>query len=277
MKICYVKKKVLLAALFIFMLAVIALVVFPRVSNYIAVKAGAGTDNWGLSFQEKGAQPIGNANADYLADFNTYYVGNPDEKVIYLTFDAGFENGQTAQILDVLKEQQVPAAFFLVGTYIKDHPDLVKRMVAEGHIVGNHTMHHPDMAQISDLESFQKELADTEALYQEVTGEEMPKFYRPPQGKFNEQNLTFAKDLGYTTVFWSLAYVDWYQDQQPTKEEAFEKLIPRIHPGAVVLLHSTSQTNADILAELLTKWKELGYTFRPISDLPQDAAVLPKN
>ena len=140
-------------------------------------------------------------------------------------------------------------------------------MVEEGHTVGNHTYHHPDMSKISDQASFQKEMDDVAALFKEVTGKEMVKYYRPPQGKYSETNLEMAKDLGYQTFFWSLAYVDWYQDQQPTKEEAFDKLLGRIHPGAIVLLHSTSQTNGEILDELLTKWEEMGYTFKPLSEL----------
>lgn len=146
-------------------------------------------------------------------------------------------------------------------------PDLVKRMVEEGHTVGNHTYHHPNMSNISTLEDFSKELSDLEALYQEAIGQPMTKYYRPPQGVYSESNLEMAQKLGYQTFFWSLAYVDWYQDKQPTHEEAFSKLIPRIHPGAVVLLHNTSKTNGEILDELLTKWEELGYTFHPLSEL----------
>lgn len=147
----------------------------------------------------------------------------------------------------------------MVGNYLETSPELVKQMVAEGHTVGNHTFHHPEMSKISDAASFEKELKDVETLYQKITGEELTRFYRPPQGKYNTQNLQMAGDLGYKTFFWSLAYVDWIQDQQPTKEAAFDKLLKRIHPGAVVLLHSTSSTNAQILDELLTKWEEMGY------------------
>ena len=194
-------------------------------------------------------------------------MGSPEDKVIYLTFDAGYENGNTEPILDALKKHQAPAAFFLVGNYLETSPDLVKRMINEGHIVGNHTYHHPDMSKISTSQAFQKELTDLEALFQQITGQPMSKFYRPPQGKYSESNLQMAKDLGYTTFFWSLAYVDWYQDKQPSKEEAFDKLLSRIHPGAVVLLHSTSSTNAAILDELLTKWEQMGYRFESIDKL----------
>ena len=140
-------------------------------------------------------------------------------------------------------------------------------MVAEGHTVGNHTYHHPDMSSIADLTAFQKEMDDNAALFSEVTGQKMANYYRPPQGKYSTKNLEMAKQLGYHTFFWSLAYVDWNVDAQPTKEEAFEKLLGRIHPGAIVLLHSTSKTNGEILDELLTKWEEMGYTFHPLSEL----------
>ena len=225
------------------------------------------TGSWGLSFRQEGVAPMGSAGADALAALDGAYLGDTSEPVIYLTFDAGYENGCTEKILDVLKKQEVPAAFFLVGNYMERNADLVRRMVAEGHIVGNHTMHHPDMSKITEEAAFQKELEDLEALYEQVTGQKLPKYYRPPQGIYSEENLKMAQKLGYKTVFWSLAYVDWNNDAQPTKEEAFSKLIPRIHNGAVVLLHSTSQTNAEILDELLTKWKEMGYRFGTLDEL----------
>lgn len=229
--------------------------------------ASTETTNWGLSFQKDGETPIGNASAEELKKYHSYYCGNKDKKVIYLTFDAGYENGYMPEILDVLKKEKVPAAFFVVGTYIKENPDLIKRMEKEGHIVGNHTMTHPDMSAIADDEAFKKELNQVEALYKEATGKKMKKFYRPPQGKFSFYNLQQADKLGYTTVFWSLAYVDWYVDQQPTREEALQKLMPRTHNGAVILLHSTSKTNAQILQELITKWKEEGYQFKSLEKM----------
>ena len=193
--------------------------------------------NWGLSFQQEGKPPVGNATSDYLAQFNA------------------------------LKKHNAPATFFLVGNYLNTSPDLVKRMVAEGHNVGNHTFHHPDMSKISTKESFEKELSDLETLFQQTTGQTMKKYYRPPQGKYSEANLAMAKEMGYHTFFWSLAYVDWYEDKQPSKEEAFQKLTGRIHPGAIVLLHSTSKTNGQILDELLGKWEEMGYRFASLDDL----------
>ena len=225
------------------------------------------TGSWGLSFQKEGYAPKGPATAAELAELNAAYLGDTTQKKIYLTFDSGYENGSTAKILDVLKAHNVPAAFFLVGNYIERNPDLVRRMVDEGHIVANHTMHHYDMSRLSDEAAFSKELTDLESLYLEVTGEEMPKFYRPPQGVYSHKNLEMAKKMGYKTVFWSLAYVDWNNDAQPTREHALSKLLPRIHNGAVVLLHSTSQTNGEILDEVLTEWKKMGYSFGVISEI----------
>ena len=225
------------------------------------------TASWGLSFRTEGAPPMGPAGKEQLQKYDAVYLGNTEEKVIYLTFDAGYENGATAKILDALKKHNAPASFFLVGNYLEKNPDLVRRMVNEGHIVANHTMHHYDMSKRSDKAAFSKELTDLENLYREITGGEMPKYYRPPQGIYSQENLEMAKELGYKTVFWSLAYVDWNNDKQPTADYAFSKLLPRTHNGAVVLLHSTSATNAQIMDELLTKWEEMGYRFGSIEEL----------
>jgi len=228
----------------------------------------ASADNWGLSFPNEGQPPVGNAAQEDLARHNAYFLGDTSQKVIYLTFDCGYENGYTAQILDTLKKHRAPAAFFVVGNMIESAPDLIRRMADEGHIVGNHTFHHPDMSAISDQTAFQKELDQLSDLYRTTTGQELPKFYRPPQGKYSMENLKQADALGYRTVFWSLAYVDWYVDNQPTREQAYSKLLPRIHDGAIVLLHSTSKTNSDILDDLLTRWEGMGYTFASLEDLP---------
>ena len=225
------------------------------------------TGSWGLSFRQEGAPPIGTAGADQLGRYDAAYLGDTSEKVLYLTFDAGYENGCTAQILDTLKKHNIKAAFFLVGNYIQRNADLVRRMVQEGHTVGNHTMHHPDMSKLSDFNAFSRELSDLAELYEQTVGQPMPRYYRPPQGIYSEENLKMAQQLGYRTVFWSLAYVDWNNDAQPSREQALSKLLPRTHPGAVVLLHSTSKTNAEILDELLTKWEEAGYRFGTVEEL----------
>lgn len=158
-------------------------------------------ENWGLSFPEKGKTPVGNATSEELAAYNAWFAASPEENIIYLTFDCGYENGNTPAILDALQKHQAPAAFFVVGNFLSDQPDLVKRMAAEGHIVGNHTWSHPDMSKISTQEAFSEELNRVSALYQETTSQEMVKFYRPPQGKYSTQNLQMAKDLGYQTFF----------------------------------------------------------------------------
>lgn len=247
-----------------------ALVIAILMGIFVVTSGTIETGSWGLSFPTEGEAPHGPASTQALKKFDAAYLGDTSKKVLYLTFDAGYENGNTAKLLDILKKHNVPAAFFLVGNYIEKNPDLVRRMADEGHIVGNHTMHHYDMSKISDKAAFQKELRDLEALYQQVTGREMPKFYRPPQGIYSESNLKMAQELGYKTVFWSLAYVDWQNDKQPTADYAFSKLLPRTHNGAVVLLHSTSATNAAILDELLTKWEAMGYHFASIDALFAD-------
>jgi len=238
--------------------AVFALLLTPR-----AIPAGS----WGLSFRQEGTAPIGSASAAELARYDAVYLGDPGEKVLYLTFDAGYENGYTAQILDVLQKHRIKAAFFLVGNYLERNADLVKRMVNEGHTVGNHTMHHYDMSKLGSLDAFSQELRQLEELYLQVTGQEMEKYYRPPQGIYSQENLEMAKQLGYKTVFWSLAYVDWNNDSQPTREQALGKLLPRVHNGSVILLHSTSATNAQILDELLTTWEQAGFRFGTLDEL----------
>lgn len=225
------------------------------------------SENWGLGFGEPETQPRGNASPEDLAWYHAYYMGDDSEKVLYLTFDCGYENGNTEPILDALKKHHAPATFFVVGHYLETEPELVKRMVEEGHAVGNHTYHHPDMSSISDMESFGNEVNDVAQLFREITGTELSPYYRPPQGKCNVKNLEMAEELGYYTIFWSLAYVDWNQDNQPSHEEAFDKLTTRVHPGAVVLLHNTSNTNGEILDELLTRWENMGYSFKPLSEL----------
>ena len=222
--------------------------------------------SWGLSFQTEGQTPLSPTDRKTLSRYDAAFVGNTGEKVLYLTFDAGYENGCTAQILDVLQKHQVSAAFFLVGNYMEKNADLVRRMVQEGHIVGNHTMHHKDMSKLTG-ETFRDELTQLERLYRDITGKALPKFYRPPQGNYTLENLEEAKNYGYKTVFWSLAYADWDNEHQPTKEQAFSKLLPRTHNGAVILLHSTSKTNAAILDQLLTEWKDMGYRFTSLEEL----------
>lgn len=261
-----VRKRHIIGVLVCCLLLIGGPMVYGFASNR-AVQTGGAAD-WGLSFQgEKGNTPVVDASDDELKPYNAYYIGDTSQKKVYLTFDCGYENGYTTAILDALKKHEVKAAFFVVGHYINSSPDLVKRMVDEGHIVGNHTYNHPDMAKITDKAAFQKEISSLEELYQETTGKTMQKFYRPPQGKYSTDNLKMANELGYKTIFWSLAYVDWYVDKQPSPQDAMAKLTKRIHPGAVILLHSTSKTNAEILDQLIGEWKADGYTFGTLDEL----------
>ena len=262
-----IKKTILTASLFVLSFLLGSAIGFLTDSGRESRVSAASEGNWGLSFQEEGKPPIGNASASDLSQYDAYYIQETEEKVLYLTFDAGYENGYTEKILDALKKHNAPATFFLTGAYIDSAPELVCRMVEEGHAAGNHTWHHPDMSQIADMDSFREELSYVEEAFFEATGKEMDRYYRPPRGIYSETNLEMAQQLGYQTFFWSLAYVDWYNDDQPTREEAFDKLLGRIHPGAIVLLHRTSATNAEILDELLTKWEEMGYRILPLSDL----------
>ena len=246
-------------------LAAVVMVVCGGVGMALPPRAEA-VGSWGLSYPTEGQPPRGNATAAQLARYDAHFVGDTGKKVLYLTFDAGYEAGYTPAILDALKKHGVPATFFVVGHYLDSAPDLVRRIVAEGHTVANHTATHPDMTGMGKRD-FLQELTAVEDKYTAVTGQTMAKLYRPPRGLYSEQNLQMAQAAGYHTFFWSLAYVDWYADRQPTRAQAMEKLIPRVHPGAIILLHSTSATNAAVLDELLTKWKEMGYTFAPLTAL----------
>ena len=261
------QKVSIVAVLFLVMYALGALTAKKAESVGVSALLHEKSENWGLGFGTEGKPPTGNASAGELKKYNAYFIGDTTQNTIYLTFDCGYENGNTEPILDALKKHDVKATFFVVGNFLETSPEIVKRMIAEGHTVGNHTYHHLDMSSISSMDAFKKETQDVENLFEQITGTPITKFYRPPQGKYNIENLKMAQELGYHTFFWSLAYVDWYQDKQPTKDEAFGKLLKRIHPGAIVLLHSTSSTNAQILDELLTKWEEMGYTIKPLTEL----------
>ena len=206
-------------------------------------------------------------SVDFLQENDAYFLGDTSNKVIYLTFDEGYENGNTGAILDTLKEVNVPAAFFVVKPYIDKEPDLVKRMVDEGHIVGNHSVHHPSMAQIHDKSKFEQELTGVEDAYKELIGEDMPKFFRPPMGKYSKESLQMTKELGYKTIFWSFAYKDWLINEQPSEEYAINKILDGVHPGAIILLHAVSDTNTKILEEVLLKLQKEGYEFKSLDDL----------
>ena len=210
--------------------------------------------------------PLGGDLA-FVTSCGAYYAGKPDEKVVYLTFDAGYENGNVERILDALRDRDVKGAFFILGNMIERFPNLVLRMRDEGHLVCNHTYSHNDMSAVSDEGEFGAELTKLADAYRALTGDEMAKYYRPPEGRFSERNLKCASALGYKTVFWSFAYADWDNNKQPSAEYAMKKILDNIHPGAVMLLHPTSKTNADIIGGLIDKLKSDGYRFGTLDEL----------
>lgn len=204
----------------------------------------------------------------FIKENSAYYLGDTSSKVLYLTFDEGYENGNTGKILDILKESKVPAAFFVVKPYIDKEPELVKRMVDEGHLVGNHSVHHPSVAQIHDKEKFDAELNGVADAYKELTGKDMPKFFRPPMGKYSKKSLQMTKDLGYKTIFWSFAYKDWLVHNQPSESYSIEKICKGAHPGSIMLLHAVSNTNTKVLATVIKTLQQDGYEFKALTDLP---------
>ena len=205
-----------------------------------------------------------------LQKYSGYYLGDTSSKVIYLTFDEGYENGYTPKILDALKANNVKAAFFVTSDYIRRNSDLIKRMVAEGHLVCNHSNTHPSMAQaaLKGQERFNDEFLLTEKAYEEVTGTKMPKFFRPPMGKYSQQSLKYTQDLGYKTIFWSFAYKDWIPAQQPSQAAAKKLIMERTHNGGIFLLHAVSKTNTDIMDSILKEWKSNGFEFKTLTELP---------
>jgi peptidoglycan-N-acetylmuramic acid deacetylase len=223
--------------------------------------------NWGIK-KSTGGVPAeaGKAWDDLLAKHGAFYKADPNKKEIYLTFDNGYENGYTAQILDVLKRESVPATFFVTGHYLETAPDLVKRMATEGHIVGNHSWSHPDLTKSSDGQIVE-ELEKVRKKTEEITGNKNMKYLRPPRGVFSDRTLAIAKQQGYTHAFWSLAYVDWNTDQQRGGQYAYDNIMKQMHPGAVILLHTVSKDNADALERVIQDAKKEGYTFKSLDDL----------
>lgn len=225
---------------------------------------------WYCKKSTDGTLPRADAMFDFIKKYNCVYADEKagDNKVIYLTFDAGYINENVIQILDTLKKHDVRGAFFVLENTIKRSPEVVKRMSDEGHLVCNHTAKHRDMTRIRNKEQFAAELQSMEKMYFELTGRDMAKFYRPPEGRFSEENLEFAQSLGYKTVLWSFAYADWDNSKQPDPERSKEKILSATHPGEIILLHPTSATNAQILDDVLCAWENDGYRFATLDMLP---------
>jgi len=221
---------------------------------------------WGIK-KEKGQKPeIPQETCEMLAKYDAFYMDNSGERVMYLTFDEGYEAGFTAQILDTLKKCDVKAAFFITGDYFDREQELVKRMHDEGHIIGNHTEHHPNLHKLSDYKKMQEEFKTLDDRYEALFGERM-KYMRPPEGELSERVLAAAKDAGYKTVLWSFAYKDWLRDNVRGAEYAKESVIPYFHSGAVLLLHAVSKDNADALADIINAAKEQGYEFKSLDSI----------
>ena len=227
--------------------------------------------NWYCTRNPNHKQPTLGTDLQIIEKYHGYYVDRNhgddcNEKVIYLTFDAGYENGNIEKILNTLHDEQVPGAFFILENLIDKNPDLIRRMVDEGHTVCNHTASHRDMTKVDRLEDFRNELEGLEQKYKSLTGNEMSKLYRPPEGRFDERSLAFADQLGYSTIFWSFAYADWDNNRQPSAEYATKKIMDNLHNGAVILLHPTSTTNAEILGDVIRQIKREGYRFASLEE-----------
>lgn len=223
--------------------------------------------HWGFKKARNEVPPeAGEVYEQLLEKYDAFYKGNPHKKVIYLTFDNGYENGYTAKILDVLRKEQVPATFFVTGHYLETAPELAERMVEEGHMIGNHSWNHPDFTQMSD-ETIKEELQRVKEKTFELTGQQEMIFLRPPRGIFSERTLKVARDEGYLHVFWSLAFVDWKVEEQRGWQYAYDEIMKQIHPGAVILLHTVSKDNADALEKVIQDLKKHGYTFASLNHL----------
>lgn len=225
--------------------------------------------SWYCRHMHSHEPPALDAPLRFTENYNCYYLdraADPSAPVLYLTFDLGYENGNTEKILDILDRNGVRAAFFVLEHVVTANTDLVRRMAESGHLVCNHTAKHGDMSR-ADHDAFLAELNALENVYRDTLGFELAPFYRPPEGKFTEENLQWAQEAGYSTVFWSFAYADWDNKNQPDPQKAIAKIIENTHNGEILLLHPTSDTNAAILETLLQKWTEMGYRFGTLNEL----------
>lgn len=218
---------------------------------------------WGIKRNDNHEQPdVGNVNRKILDKYQGLYMGNKEQKLVYLTFDLGYEAGYTPKILEVLKQNEVKATFFITAHYVNTQPDLVKQMIDEGHIIGNHTVNHKSMPSCS-LETTKKEVMDLHSAIYDKFGYEM-KFIRPPKGEYSERTVAYTNTLGYTSVMWSFGYDDWDEKKQGREEYGKKKILDNVHNGEIMLLHATSKDNANILDDVIKEIKNMGYEFRNI-------------
>lgn len=235
---------------------------------FVCLSGPANTSAFGWGYKKNTEHQIPDIGKykEILNKYGAYYVDDSGEKNIYLTFDNGYEQGYTAEILDVLKKESVPAAFFVTGHYVESAPELIKRMVDEGHIIGNHSYHHPDFTVI-DKDAIKKELETLEEAVAEVSDQKDIKLLRPPRGVFNDNTLKWTNELGLIHVFWSLAFQDWNVSEQKGPQYAIDQIMAQVHPGAIVLLHAVSSDNAEALEQIIQELKKQGYTFKSLDDL----------
>lgn len=220
---------------------------------------------WGIKRNDNHEQPdLGANNKQLIDNYNGIAIGNNEEKIVYLTFDEGYEAGYTEQILNTLKENDVKATFFITAHYVNSQPDLVKRMIDEGHIVGNHTVNHYSMPDLTD-EKIKSEIQELHTAIYNKFGYEM-KYLRPPMGEYSQRTLNTIQSLGYTTVMWSFAYDDWDENKQGREDYAKEKILNNIHNGAVILLHGNSKDNANILDYCIKEIENMGYEFKSLNE-----------
>ena len=220
---------------------------------------------WGIKRNDNHNQPdLGSTNKALIDKYNGIAMGNKEDKSIYLTFDCGYEAGYTAKILDTLKEKNVKGTFFITAHYLNTAPDLVERMINEGHIVGNHTVNHKSMPDLSDDEINSELMKLNQSLYEKF-GYEM-RYMRPPKGEFSERTLSITESLGFKTVMWSFAYVDWSEDSQPSQDEALNKILSNLHNGEVMLLHATSKTNSEIMGKIIEGAQNQGFEFKSLEE-----------
>ncbi len=252
--------------IFRFSFALLAIVGCLLASPFSAVGQSGGY-NWYFKKNDNHTKPPLPSEFSFIEDSKGLWCGKEEDKVIYLTFDAGYENGNIEKIMDAMQKHNAKGAFFILENLVCRNTDLVLRMANEGHLVCNHTAKHPDMSRITDRDAFCRQLRDMEKIYTEKTGLQMAPYYRPPQGKFSKSNLEYAAEMGYHTVFWSFAYADWDNNRQMDPERAMKEILEHTHPGMVILLHPTSRTNAEVMDRLLTAWEDMGYRFGTLDEL----------
>ena len=251
----------------------IVLSVILLVLPCFASKSCDGAVSWYSVRKKDHTQPTLSSELSYVTDYDLFWCDNrhkeynSEDKVIYLTFDAGYENGNIQKIVDVLRAENIRATFFVLDNLLLKNEDLVTQMIEDGHVVANHTMKHKDMTKMASKDDFEKELVELETLFESKYGEKMPKYYRPPEGKLSKENLKWAKELGYKTVMWSFAYADWDNGKQPSREYAMNKIMANLHNGEIMLLHPTSSTNAEIMPSLIKELKKMGYRFATVEEL----------